>query len=275
METGIRPAEKRDIPALCEIWETCFHDPGDYIRLFYRENFDRVSAAVYTVDDRPVSMLHWFDSAFVCGSERLDAKYLYAGGTRPGYRKKGYYGALFGYAKELAVRNGFLLFGKPASRELLPSYEALGFAPDACFRLVTVSPGETAPLAFSPLTPEEYNRLRDAAFSDRPYAQWPDRHVRWCFTENEWFGGKALAVEMDGGVHFLMGAPEEGALLITETDLTLPQLRRAGGALCAMFGTGLLKAYLPGDACPEGEEILSSIVYNGPLRNTYVNLILI
>ena len=116
--------------------------------------------------------------------------------------------------------------------------------------------------------------MRNAAFGARPHVEWPDRHVRFCVAENEWFGGKTLAVEMDNAVHFLMGAPEAETLLITETDLSLPQLQRAGGALCVEFGTSLLKSYLPDFSCTEGEEIVSSIIYNAPLRNTYVNLIL-
>ena len=64
VETGIHMAERRDIPALCEIWETCFHDPYDYVRLFYRENFDHISVPVYAEAGRPVSMLHLFDATF-------------------------------------------------------------------------------------------------------------------------------------------------------------------------------------------------------------------
>ncbi len=139
---------------------------------------------------------------------------------------------------------------------------------------MTVRPGEIKPLTVFPLPPEEYNRLRDRAFRGRPYAKWPDRHVRWCAADNAYFNGQTLAFEWDGAVPVLMGAPADGTLLITETDLSLPQLKALGGALCDVFGAGLLKADLPGDACGEGEEILSSIIYNAPRNNTYVNLIL-
>ncbi|MBQ6119275.1 MAG: GNAT family N-acetyltransferase [Clostridia bacterium] len=274
MDTGIRPAEERDLPALTEIWKVCFHDPEEYIRFFYRENFPYLSAAVYTEDDRPVSMLHMLEASFADGPRRLDARFLYAGGTLPAFRGRGYYGALFRYVTALADREGFALFGKPASRELLPYYQALGFRQDACLRLVTIRPAERLPLSFSPLTPHEYNRLRDLAFAGRPYAKWTDRHVGWCFADNEWFGGQALSFRLDGAVHFLLGGPEDGALALTETDLTLAQLRRAAGAICSLFGAPLLKAYLPDFACREGEEIVSSIVYHAPLRNTYVNLTL-
>ena len=272
METGIRQAGERDLPALTAIWKECFHDPEDYIRLFYHENFGSIAAAVYTVDGRPVSMLHWMDAVFASAEGDLDARFLYAGGTLSTYRKKGYYSALFRFVKDYADRNGVALFGKPASRDLVPYYRSLGFEPDACFRRVALRPGENIPLSVSPVSPEQYNRLRDRAFSSHPYARWPDRHVRWAFADNAYFGGRALAVTLDGETHFLLGVPQGNTLLITETDLSLPQLKRACGALCAVFGADVLQACLPDYACEEGEEIISSIVYHAPLRNTYVNL---
>jgi len=274
LKSGIRFAEERDIPTLCEIWKDCFHDPDDYLRFFYRECFDFVTAAVYTVDDNAVSMLHWFDTSFVDGEKELDAKFLYAGGTHPAYRHKGYYADLFRFAKEYAKENGCALFGKPACRDLLPYYQSLDFEPDANFRLISVLPGEKEEFSVFTLSPEEYNRMRERAFSSHPHVRWSDRYVRFCASENEFFGGKMIALEMDGSAHFLMCTPLGDTLRVTETDLSPGQLRRAAALLCDTFGKEGLKAYLPDYSCGEGEEILSSIIYNAPLRNTYVNLIL-
>ena len=275
MDSEIRLAAERDLPALCRIWKECFSDNEDYVRFFYRENAGHVTTTVFTVDDRAVSVLHWFDAEFVNGGERQKAKYLYAGGSLPEYRKNGYYGALIEYVCGYARENGLVLFGKPANQRLIPYYADFGFIPDACFRLVTVEAGERMPLDVRPLSPEEYNRMRDRAFGAHPHVEWPDRYVGYCVAENAFFGGRTLAVEMDGSVHFLMGAPKENALLITETDLSLSQLTRLSKALCELFGVGVLKAYLPDYSCGEGEEIVSSVINNAPLHNTYVNLLLI
>ena len=275
MSDGLRFAEKSDIPALCDIWEVCFNDIEDYVRFFYRENFDFVTTSVYAVDGRPASMLHWFDACFVDGDRRRKAKYLYAGGTLPEYRKNGYYGAVIRYVLDYADKNGYALFGKPANQPLIPYYRTFGFISDACFKLLRVSPGGRIPLKTGPISPEEYNRMRNRAFAARPHVEWPDRYVGYCFAENAFFGGKTLAVEADGAVHFLMAAPKENALFITETDLSLSQLSRLSGALCERFGVGVLKAYLPDYSCGEGEEIVSSVINNAPLHNTYVNLLLI
>lgn len=275
MESGIRLARKSDVPALCEIWQDCFLDPEDYILYFYRENFDRISVPVFTENDQPVSMLHLMDADFVNGEKRQAAKLIYAAGTTPSRRKHGCMGALIRYAEEEALREGHALFLKPATPYLTEYYRSFGFAEDACFRLVTISPGDVRPMAASPLSAEAYNRLRGAVFSTRPFARWPDSHLVWCVKENKFCGGETLSVMLDGTTHFLMGAPRENAFLIYETDLTVLQLQQLSGALCKRFRTDFLKAYLPEDACEEGQKIISSVVFNAPHQHTYVNLILI
>lgn len=275
MDNAIRLVEERDIPALCKIWNLCSGDSEEYVKFFYRENLDHMTATVYTIDGSPVSMLHWFDAEFVNGNERRKAKYLYAGGSLPEYRKHGYYGALIRYVCDYARENGIILFGKPANNRLIPYYAAFGFITDACFRLVTVNAGEKTRLRFGDLSPEEYNRMRNRAFGSHPHAEWDDRYVGYCIAENAFLGGKTLAVETDGDVHFLMCAPKEDYLLITETDLSVSQITALSGDLCGLFGAGYLKAYMPDHSCGEGEEIVSSVINNGPLNNTYVNLLLI
>ena len=275
MENGIRLARKSDVPVLCGIWQDCFLDPEDYILYFYRENFDRISVPVYTVNDRPVSMLHLMDADFVNGGKQQAAKLIYAAGTAPAKRKKGCMGALIRYAEEQALREGHALFLKPATPYLTEYYRTFGFAEDARFRLVTLPPGDVRPMMASPLSAEAYNRLRNASFSSRPFARWPDSHLSWCVKENQFCGGETLSVAVDGKQHFLMGAPRENSFLIYETDLTVPQLQHLSGALCERFRTDCIQAYLPEDACGEGKTIVSSVVFNAPHHNTYVNLILI
>ena len=275
MDYPIRLAEERDIPVLCRIWNICSGDSEDYVRFFYRENAGHVTSTVYDIDGSPVSMLHWFDAEFVNGAERQKAKYLYAGGSLPEHRKNGYYGALIRYVCDFAKENGVVLFGKPANNRLIPYYATFGFIPDACFRLVTLDPGEKMRLEVRDLAAAEYNRLRNRAFAIHPHVEWDDRYVGYCIAENAYVGGKTLAVGIDGEVHFLMGGPKEDCFLISETDLSLPQLAKLSGSLCELFGAARLKAYLPDYSCSEGEEIVSSVINNGALRNTYVNLLLI
>ena len=274
MDCKIRYAEKKDIPALIDIWNVLFHDPIGYIEYFYRENFDRVWIPVCTVDDKIVSFAHMMKASIVTGSDVLDARFMYCGGTFPEYREHGCFKIVIDEMVRYGDINGCALFVKPAAG-LFDYYGSFGFEKDACFKVVAIEPGEKRPLSVRTLAPEEYNILRNAAFCDHPYVRWSDDHVRWSVAENDYCGGRTIAIIYNGKTHFLMGVPENGILRIVETDMSVDELREISGALCEMFGTGSIKAFMPDHSCSEGEEIVSSYVRNAPLCNTYVNLILI
>ena len=274
MNCKIRYAEKRDIPALIYIWNFLFHDPVGYIEYFYSENFDRVWIPVCTVDDKIVSIVHVMKASIVTGGDVLDARFLYCGGTLPEYREHGCFKKLMDEVIRYVDINGCALFVKPAAG-LFDYYRSFGFEHDACFRVVTIEPGQAGSLSFRTLDPEEYNILRNAAFCDHPYVKWPDEHIRWSVAENDYCGGRTIAIEYNNKTHFLMGVPENGILKIIETDMSADELRVTSGALCKLFGTGSIKAFMPDYSCSEGEEIVSSFIRNAPLLNSYVNLILI
>ncbi len=275
MHTGVRLAFKQDISALCSIWQSCFSDSAEYIQYFYSENFDRIEVLVFSVNGKPVSMMHLLDASFQNDNRCQAAKLIYAAGTLPEYRNKGYMSALIECATEKARENRCALFLKPSTPALTDYYKMFGFEVDAHFRLVTVYPGEQQPLSVFDLSHQEYNEMRDAAFSGIPYVKWQDDHLHWCVAENNYYSGKTIGIRWEERNYFLMGYPEKNTLIINETSLSVAQLRQLSGALCALFGTELLKAYMPETACREGEKIISSVVYNTPHRNTYVNLILI
>ncbi len=275
MRSEIRLASLRDIPDLCDLWVSCFPDPGEYVRYFYRENFDRISVPVYILDGKPVSMIHLMDASFANGADCYPVRFVYAVGTLPSRRGSGFMRSLLLFAARAAEENGYGLFLKPSPR-LIGYYASLGFAQDGGFRLFRTEPerGAQTDVAFSDLPADEYNRMRDRAFSGRPYVKWPDAHVKWCVDENAFCGGRTLSVCMEGNVYFLLGYPDGGVLRVTETDMPAQLLRKAAGALCELFGTGSLEAFLPEDSCREGVSVVSSAVFNAPLRRTYANLLL-
>ena len=275
MRSDIRLATEEDLPALTELWRSCFADSEDYIRFFYRENFGRIRVPVYSLNGKPVSMIHMMDASFADNADGYHVRFIYAAGTRPDCRGKGYLRSLLLFAEESAIENRYGLFLKP-SPALTNYYSALGFAEDSRFRIFTAEPEQCGQmdLSFDPLSAGEYNRLRDRAFSERPFVKWPDDHVRWCVDENAFCGGLTLSLTFDNNTHFLMGYPAGGVLRISETDLNPEQLRLAAFALCKLFGVSRLEAYLPEAAVREGPTVVSSFVFNAPLRRTYANLLL-
>lgn len=275
MKNGVRRAAKDDIPALVEIWKACFFDSEEYINYFYRENFDRIEVFVYVADGKPVCIVNILDAEFVYKNESRKAKYMYAGGTLPEYRKKGYFKKLMQFTFDRAIEEGHGLFFKPATKYMTDYTLALGPEIDSYFRLVTVEPDGREEFDAVDISHIEYNRMRNEAYSDIPFARWDDEHVRWCVNENSYFSGKTLKISLDGKEYFLMGYAENKTLILNETNLSLSQIKRISSSLCKTFGAERIKAYMPDFSCNEGERIVSSVIYNLQKRNTYVNLILI
>ena len=275
MNTEIRRAKESDIPILCEIWKHCFSDTEEYIKYFYSENFSRIEILVLCVDNKPVSMVHLLDASFTESGNSQPAKLIYATGTLPEHRKKGYMGSLIKQVCESSKQKGYALFLKPSSPPLVDYYNKFGFEIASRFSLATLYPRENQGEAYSEISYEEYNRMRNKAFSKTPYVKWDNEHLKWCVEENEFFGGKTLSLNLDGQKHFLMAYPEGKTLVITETSLSYKQLRLISGDLCHMFGSKLIKAYMPSGSCTDGKDIISAVTYNAQLCSPYVNLILI
>ncbi len=275
MRTEIRTALKKDIPILCSIWKTCFDDDEEYIKLFYEKNFERIEVLVLCENENIVSMVHLLNAAFVDSKGCQNAKYVYAGATFPEYRKNGYFGMLLKHATDNAKKSGDILFLKPATPILAKSFDRFDFKVDSYFNLVTIYPKDKQEFSSRILSSEEYNNLRNAAFSYRPYVKWENEHIEWCIEENEYYSGETLEINLENNRHFIMAYPDGDTLIVNETDMNLSELKRISGALCEKFCTKLIKAYMPDYSCDEGERIISSSVFNSTNKNTYANLILI
>lgn len=117
-------AKKSDLPALTQLWQTCFGDASADIWEFWKI-FDRIS--VFIVREKmPIAMLcalpvTLFDA---CG-EAHNASYLYAVCTAPSHRKKGICAKLMAYA-ESELKSEFALL-VPASDSLFDFYGKLGY----------------------------------------------------------------------------------------------------------------------------------------------------
>ena len=276
MSFEIRPASERDIPDLCDLWRSCFPDPEEYVRYFYEVNFSRITVPALFLDGKPVSAIHLLDAVLSDGGQDYPVRYVYAVGTHPDFRMRGYAREVLLDAARAADEGGYGLFLKP-SPQMTDAYASLGFATDSRLFLCTFRPGPGEPedMSVSSLSAPDYNRMRNAAFSSRPYVRWPDAHVSWCVDENAFCGGWTLRLTLDGTDRFLMACPVNGALRVTETDLSPEELTRAAPALCRLSGTSRLEAYLPEDTVPGGISVISSCVYHAPLRHSYANLLLI
>ena len=275
MVNGIRLAKEEDIPSLCRIWKECFPDSEEYIRCFYKENFNHIKVLAYFIDGAPVSMMHLIDSCLKDSDISQRALFIYATGTLPEHRGKGYMGELIKTLTKKADKEALALFLKPSSPTTQSYYQSFGFSPDGGFSLLDIETSGNSPFDSFDISAEEYNKMREAAFSDIPHARWDNEHINRCLEDNAYFSGKTLRIQYDNNDYFLLAYPQNDTLIINETNLSVSQLEAVCGSLCALFKTKRIKLFLAQSSPLQDKNTVSNLLYNSVVSNPYINLILI
>jgi len=124
----IRFVTSNDFPQISQIWQTCFGDPEDYIRLFYDHCFLLCRGLAYEENGKLAAMAFLLPGALDFRGESHPATYVYAVATLPEYRGRGVAASLMRRAAELAREEGqAALCLLPGSEDLYTYYAKLGF----------------------------------------------------------------------------------------------------------------------------------------------------
>lgn len=141
--------------ALKQLWKTVFHDPDDFIDVFFQIAYSPDRCRFLMQDGQIVSALYWFD----CQYQGRKLAYLYAVATDPAHRRKGLASRLL-----VETHNHLLALGysgsvlKPAGG-LFPFYERLGYHTNCYVNLFAAVAG-TVSAQIKALSPAEYAYLR-------------------------------------------------------------------------------------------------------------------
>lgn len=201
-----------DIPAQRELWKRCFVGEDRFLANFF-DNYYRPERVYVLEEDGVVrSMTTWFDTVFLLpGGEELRAAYIYAVGTHPDCRGRGFAARLMA-----DMDRAFREMGIPAVT-VVPSEPSLhNYYARSGFRECFVLEERQAPLGpapagvpprLEPLTPADYGGLRESLLAGVP-------HIR--------YDGDALAFQAGccalapGGGLYALETPHGAAVLCAE-----------------------------------------------------------
>jgi GNAT superfamily N-acetyltransferase len=224
----MRIVTKKELPAVCRLWQTCFGDSEETVYDFFDSFFG--SCTVFASEEltaMAVSLpVRWLGK---------DAAYLYAVCTDPAYRGRGLCRRLMGEAEaELKARGCSFAALVPGEESLFRFYESLGY--QTCFfcRHQTFPAGDSAPVL--PVSPARYASLR-AAF--------PESGVQYDEKFLAYQAKDGLLLELPG---LGCAAAERRKTGWALAELLSPQPEKAAGAVCAFLGCEKLPARLPGAA---------------------------
>ena len=199
---AIRPSTPEEIPQLKALWQRCFGDPISYIDAFY-EKFCSAEQVVEVVEDgRVCSMASLLPATLrTPDGESLPVTYLYALATDPARQGKGRARELLQFADGLlADRGDKAMILVPASASLHKFFSAVGM--DECFVhrksefLASSLTGDTGGGSFTPVSPEEYNAIREAYLSGSFHLSYPDDLIRLQALGSDMTGGGLFRVEV-------------------------------------------------------------------------------
>lgn len=184
--------------ALRVLWRRVFGDPQEYIDLFFRRRWPTGETLVLLQEGAPVSMLTLLPLTVTSGDRVYEARYIYAVGTDPDHRARGYSGRLLQAAQARMTSQGVdVSMLVPASTGLFDFYAARGFRTEFFVTDRRVTADRTVDGALpAPYRAElaELRGLRDDIFSDSAlYARWDRAALAYQDAEAALTGGEALA----------------------------------------------------------------------------------
>ena len=144
------------LPQLRQLWKSAFGDEDAFLDLFFSTAFFPDRCLAVQIDGQVAAALYWMD----CRLEDKPVAYLYAVATAPLFRHQGICRALMERAQALLSQLGYAgIMLVPGSEALRQMYAAMGYeTATTVTEQVYKAAGEA--LSLTPVTPEEYNRLR-------------------------------------------------------------------------------------------------------------------
>ncbi|MGI6029255.1 MAG: GNAT family N-acetyltransferase [Candidatus Heteroscillospira sp.] len=168
---SLRQFESGDRTGLIRLWQTVFGDGEDFITEFLDEVVKPGRGAVWDEDGVIAAVAYIIDGITV---ENQPLPYIYAVSTLPEYRGRG-----LGRAVSLAcaeMSGGAVLH--PAENSLFDWYGKMGFAP--CSRIYEAKmPCGASALPLTPLSAEEYAKIRRSLLRGHRFADYEPRLLDW------------------------------------------------------------------------------------------------
>lgn len=185
----IRFAKDSDVNKLKELWKLCFGDEDSYIHFYYSTRFKKEETVVLLEDNHIAAMLTMLPLEFVLPNNQIyKSTMLYAIATHPNYRSKGFATQIIDYSNDyIRLNNQYLSVLVPATNQLFSFYYKHdykdGFYIRECLLdssalhcLYSQTP-ETC--ALTPVSPAEYNAIRNMTLTDKTYIKYSDEDIAY------------------------------------------------------------------------------------------------
>lgn len=282
----IKNADRTLLPQLNKLWNVCFGDEIAYSSFFFshkmlgHEVFE--NQFVYMQDGKAVSMLSVLSATIRTDQGVMPFWYIYGVATDPEYQKRGFAGELIRHVLSLAKEKNIAVGLVPASDSLFEYYQKFGFEIffykcKQCFAVehnIDTKPAKN--LKIEPVSPAQYNALRNKTFHNAGCVQWDDKAAAYALMENSNLGGMAYRLSFDKQVYIILFYAYEGELFVRETNLPEELLKEACTILAKKYNCTKVRMTTAPMGQHTPEMLKHGMIYNyhGFAQNAYLGLAL-
>lgn len=237
------------VPALSELWQSCFGDDAEYIQFFMEHRFRPEDTLVWLEKGCPVGVAYLLP----CSIDGQLARYGYAIGVLPAYQGHGIGRLMVNGLLEVCQRESSLFFGTPL-RGLEEYYHRLGSIDAFYRRTERLDAGGTAyPLSIAEARPELYTQLRNDTFAGPGFVCWDVDAVAYALAEQRLSGGFAHVLTWESRPYLLLGRCTQDGLSLLETTLSPTLIRTLAPSLCAYYHVSHITCPFPDSPGPESQ----------------------
>lgn len=209
---------------LAALWRICFHEPVRYPNYFLNNLFRPRDCLVYRVNGEIAAAVYLLPARLAAEGRGAQAHYIFAAGTLPRYRSRGYMASLLACAAIRGAERGDEYSAVlPANGPLYPFYAHNGYFDFFRVRVVSVprrrlrglaAPGPAVKILAAG---RELNALRCAVLGDRKGSVlWSDGMFHFAVGFGAAYGDRLVCARGNGPSYALCRREEDGACSVRE-----------------------------------------------------------
>lgn len=209
---------------LAALWQACFHEPIRYPNYFLNNLFRPRDCLVYRAGGQIAAAVYLLPARLALEGRRAQVHYIFAAGTLPRFRSRGYMASLLACAAICGAERGDEYSAVlPADGPLYSFYEQNGYSDYYRIRVVSVPRirlqelAAPAPRGRVLISGAELNALRDAALAaQKGSVLWDGRMFRFAAGFAAAYGDRLVCSRLGGTSYALCRMEPDGACTVRE-----------------------------------------------------------
>lgn len=234
--------DESDILNLKDLWNCIFKDEEDFVDMFMEKYFKKGNAVAYKKDDKIIAMVYFFWGEIAdSSSKKIKTSFLYAVGTHPDYRKKGYMKKLLEFAFDYNREKGCEVCLVVSALDCMGLYETSGMKKCSELDVITIFPEEyqSTEISVANMKKEEFLKHRNS------YLLSKKKSLIWESETADFIGDMLLMfddilqITFDENIYYATVSKQDDHIFICETSIPIELMHMGVSAISNYYKLNL------------------------------------